>query len=86
MINLNVMCSSQQRLTLYRVVLCHYLQGEKYANAMRFQIVGGRLYLDFTRFRAPNRQLKADEVPYWFPGDVRPPSLRACLDVNRPQD
>ena len=59
--------------------MLHALQEEKYANAMRFQIVGGRLYLDFTQFRAPDRQLGADEVPYWFPGDVRPPSLQGCL-------
>ena len=47
------------------------LQEAKYANSMRFQIVAGRLYLDFTQFRTPDRQLKATEVPYWFPADVR---------------
>ncbi len=58
--------------------ICLALQEEKYANAMRFQIVAGRLYLDFTQFRVLDRQLGADEVPYWFPGDVRPPSLHGC--------
>lgn len=53
--------------------VCLALQEEKYANAMRFQIVAGRLYLDFTQFRAPERQLGAHEVPYWFPADVRSP-------------
>lgn len=50
------------------------VQGPKYANALRFQIVEGRLYLDFAQFRPAHRQLKADEVPYWFPGDVRLPA------------
>ena len=48
----------------------HQLGGAN-SNAFRFQVVGGRLYLDYAALMRLGPVHNASEPPAWFPGMVR---------------